>query len=264
MAGSRVREFLRMNPREFFGSKVEEDPNGFIDEVYKVLAIMGVTSVEKVELAAYQLKDVAQIWYEQWKYARPVETGLIVWEVLKLVFLDRFFPRKLREAKVEEFINLKQSSMSDKEYAFKFSLFSMYAPYMEANLRDMMSRFLTGVSELVEEECRTEMLGMANTRANARRDEEGNMDQKVPHQVPHQAPRQALIDPMGENVTHVEFRSTMKLLAQALAMQANREVVALANPIREITASRMRELFRMNPQEFYGSKMGEDPNRFID
>ena len=58
---SRVRDFTRMNPPEFHGSKVDEDPQAFIDEVGKVVTIMGVTSVEKAELAAYQLKGVAQI-----------------------------------------------------------------------------------------------------------------------------------------------------------------------------------------------------------
>jgi len=62
---SRIRDCTRMNPPTFFGSKVEEDPQGFIDEVFKVLDAMGVTSQEKAELAAYQLKDVAQIWFEQ-------------------------------------------------------------------------------------------------------------------------------------------------------------------------------------------------------
>ncbi|WMV32655.1 hypothetical protein MTR67_026040, partial [Solanum verrucosum] len=62
---SRVRDFTRMNPPEFHGSKVEKDPQEFIDEVYKVLMIMGVMSVEKEELAAYQLKGVAQIWFSQ-------------------------------------------------------------------------------------------------------------------------------------------------------------------------------------------------------
>ncbi|MDV3190800.1 MAG: hypothetical protein Q8838_02735 [Candidatus Phytoplasma australasiaticum] len=48
-----------MNPPEFYGSKVDEDPQEFIDEVYKVLSIMGANSEEKAELAAYQLKRVA-------------------------------------------------------------------------------------------------------------------------------------------------------------------------------------------------------------
>ncbi|XP_049399690.1 uncharacterized protein LOC125863705 [Solanum stenotomum] len=108
MDTSRVREVLKMNPPEFYGSKVEEDPNGFIEEVYKVLAIIGVTSRDRAELAAYQLKDVARI---------------------------RFFPRELREAKMEEFINLKQGNMNVNEYALKFTLLSKYAPSLAANPR---------------------------------------------------------------------------------------------------------------------------------
>ena len=44
---TRVRDFTRMNTLEFHGSKVEEDPQEFIDDVYKVLMIMRVTSMEK-------------------------------------------------------------------------------------------------------------------------------------------------------------------------------------------------------------------------
>ncbi|TMX04366.1 hypothetical protein EJD97_009392, partial [Solanum chilense] len=34
---SSVRDFTRMNPPTFYGSKVEKDPQGFIDEVFKVM-----------------------------------------------------------------------------------------------------------------------------------------------------------------------------------------------------------------------------------
>ena len=37
MGITRVLEFLRMNLIEFYDSKVEKDPNGFINEVYKVI-----------------------------------------------------------------------------------------------------------------------------------------------------------------------------------------------------------------------------------
>ena len=47
---SRLREFVRMNPPIFLGSKVGEDTQKYIDEVYKIVHAMGVTSREKVEL----------------------------------------------------------------------------------------------------------------------------------------------------------------------------------------------------------------------
>lgn len=58
---SRVRDFTKMNPPEFYGSKMEEYPQEFIDEIYKVLVIIGVNSEDKVGLVAYQLKGLVQI-----------------------------------------------------------------------------------------------------------------------------------------------------------------------------------------------------------
>uniref|UniRef100_M1DCG5 Gag-pol polyprotein n=1 Tax=Solanum tuberosum TaxID=4113 RepID=M1DCG5_SOLTU len=51
-----------MNPPIFLGSKVNEDSQEFFKEVYKIVEAMGVTFIEKDELAGYQLKDVAQVW----------------------------------------------------------------------------------------------------------------------------------------------------------------------------------------------------------
>ena len=58
-----LKDFSRINPPNFYGSKVDENPQEFIDEVYKILYAMGVSSSEKVELAKYQLKDMDQTWY---------------------------------------------------------------------------------------------------------------------------------------------------------------------------------------------------------
>ncbi|TMW87254.1 hypothetical protein EJD97_020207 [Solanum chilense] len=62
---SRLRDFARMNPPIFLVSKVGEDPQEFLDGVYRIFSAMRVTSKGKVELASYQLRDVSQIWYTQ-------------------------------------------------------------------------------------------------------------------------------------------------------------------------------------------------------
>ncbi|WMV25450.1 hypothetical protein MTR67_018835, partial [Solanum verrucosum] len=72
----RVGDFTIMNPPEFHGSKVE-DPQEFIDEIYKIVEIMGVSMEEKTKLAAYQLKGVVQVRFNQWKEKRVIDAGLV-------------------------------------------------------------------------------------------------------------------------------------------------------------------------------------------
>ena len=64
----------------------------------------------------------------------------------------------MREAKVEEFINLKQGYMTVREYSLKFVKLSRYATSLVSKNRDEMSRFLTGITRDLEEECRAAML----------------------------------------------------------------------------------------------------------
>ena len=92
-----------------------EDPQEFLDGVYKLLSALGVTSSEKTKLDLYQLREVAQVWYTQWKDKRPVESGPIEWEEFKEAFLRKHFPCERRKVKVEEFINLNQGNMSVEE-----------------------------------------------------------------------------------------------------------------------------------------------------
>ena len=105
-----------MNPPTFYGSKVEEDPKEFIDEIYKIFYAMGLNIREKAELSTYQLKDVAQVWYVQWRNNRPLRGSSPTWEIFKKAFFDRFFPREIRESKVVDFINHRQGGMSVHEY----------------------------------------------------------------------------------------------------------------------------------------------------
>lgn len=83
---------------------------------------MGVSLGESANLAAYQLKWVGQTSYKQWKEDRGGDAGLLEWDEFVATFIHRFFPLKLRETKVHEFINLKQGEMTVREYSLKLSL----------------------------------------------------------------------------------------------------------------------------------------------
>ena len=63
----KLHDFTRTNPTIFTGSKTLQDPQKFMDEEHKILVAMGATHTEKVELAFYQPKNVAQSWCKMWQ-----------------------------------------------------------------------------------------------------------------------------------------------------------------------------------------------------
>ena len=74
---SRFRDVTKMKHPMFLRSKVNEEPKDIFDKVYKILYSMGVISKEKVELASYTLKDMAQILYTQQRDNRALIAGTI-------------------------------------------------------------------------------------------------------------------------------------------------------------------------------------------
>ncbi|XP_015084242.1 uncharacterized protein LOC107027652 [Solanum pennellii] len=114
--------FCSDEPPEFLRSQIGEDPQNFIDEVKKTFK---VTGNDRLDLASYQLQDVAHIWFTRWKENRGENATPMTWEYFIGAFLYKFFPREFREAKAHEFMNLRQGSMLVQEYELKFTqLFS--------------------------------------------------------------------------------------------------------------------------------------------
>ena len=74
----------------------------------------------------------------------PLSGYPLTWEIFKKSFLDRFIPREIREAKVVEFINLRQGGMSVHEDSFKFTKLSKYAPSLVFDPIDEMNHFVMG------------------------------------------------------------------------------------------------------------------------
>lgn len=64
---------------------------------------------------------------------------------------------ELRERKIQEFINLRQGSMSVKEYSLKFTKLSKHTPTTVVDSRYQMNKFIMGISDLVVNNCRSAM-----------------------------------------------------------------------------------------------------------
>ena len=118
-----------MNPPISTGAKTPLDPQEIIDEVHKILVSMGYTIIKKAEFASYQLKHISKTWYKIWQDSRVLGGVPVTWELFKTKILERFFPREMREGKVDEFINLKQGSMKVGEYSLMFLKLPRYVTF---------------------------------------------------------------------------------------------------------------------------------------
>lgn len=53
---TKISQFMRLSPHIFSGTKVEKDPQGFIDEIENIFIIMHALEIEDVELTSYQFE----------------------------------------------------------------------------------------------------------------------------------------------------------------------------------------------------------------
>nr|XP_016440855.1 PREDICTED: uncharacterized protein LOC107766570 [Nicotiana tabacum] len=124
---------------------------GFIGENQKVLEGRESKSQEKLgintKLVVYQLKDVANTWYETWEESRGEDADPATWKEFADAFFEHFIPIEVLEAKALEFERLRQNDMSVNEYYLKFVSLANYAPEMVRDMRARVRWFVLGLSD---------------------------------------------------------------------------------------------------------------------
>ena len=61
-----------------------------------------------------------------------------------------------------------------------------------------------------------------------------------------------------------ENKEALIALAQSVTTQINLSMVSRVNVVESTMTSRLRYFVRINPPIFHGSKLGEDPQEFLD
>ena len=89
-------------------------------QVEKVLEAMEITSdTTRIRLAAFQLEGEAQMWWNWAKTSRDLEA--MTWAEFHDLFMGKYFPDTARHAKAQEFLELKQGTMTVLEYMARFT-----------------------------------------------------------------------------------------------------------------------------------------------
>ncbi|XP_057972832.1 uncharacterized protein LOC131160983 [Malania oleifera] len=98
----------------------------------ELLTILHCTKEQKVQYATFKLVGEAKRWWRLVKLIEKQRLGptVITWSHFKEVFFDQYFPAATWAAKVEEFLQLTQGSMTIQQYATKFVELSRFTSHM--------------------------------------------------------------------------------------------------------------------------------------
>ena len=117
-------------------------------QIEKVLKAMEITSdTTRIRLATFQLEGEAQVW---WKWARTYrDLEAMTWAKFQELFMGMYFPDTARHAKAQEFLELKQRTMSVMEYVARFTKLARFADDYVATDMAKVRRFENGLKSSI-------------------------------------------------------------------------------------------------------------------
>ena len=123
-----LERFHKFRPPRFNGTGGEEEAEKWIDAMNDIYDALQYSEARKVAFGKFQLEGSAKSWWriieEKWNQEGRQHT----WSTFLEKFRKKYIPTVIREKKEEEFMYLKQRTMSVVEYEEKFIQLSKYAP----------------------------------------------------------------------------------------------------------------------------------------
>ncbi|KAA0060066.1 DNA/RNA polymerases superfamily protein [Cucumis melo var. makuwa] len=139
-----IERLKKLGATVFEGSTDPADVENWLNMLEKCFDVMNCPEERKVRLATFLLQKEAEGW---WKsiLARRSDARALDWQTFRGIFEDKYYPSTYCEAKRNEFLGLKQGSLSVAEYERKYTELSRYADVIVASESDRCRRFERGL-----------------------------------------------------------------------------------------------------------------------
>ena len=122
---SNLRRFRAHHPPTYTGGGDPMVAEHWFMQIEKVLEAMEITSdTTRIRLAAFQLEGEAQVWWNWAKTSRDLEA--MTWAEFQELFMGKYFPDTARYVKAQEFLELRQGTMTVMEYMVRFTELALF------------------------------------------------------------------------------------------------------------------------------------------
>ena len=141
---SNLQRFRAHHPPTFTGGGDPMVADHWFMQIEKVLEAMEITSdTTRIRLAAFQLEGEAQVWWNWAKTSRDLEA--MTWAEFQELFMGKYFSDTARHAMAQEFLELKQGTMTVMEYVARFTELARFADDYVATDMAKVRRFENGL-----------------------------------------------------------------------------------------------------------------------
>ena len=141
---SNLQRFRAHHPPTFTGGGDLMVADHWFMQIEKVLEAMEIISdMTRIRLAAFQLEGEAQVWWNWAMTSRDLEA--MTWAEFQDLFMGKYFPDIAWHAKAQEFLELKQGTMTVMEYVDRFTELARFADDYVATDMAKVRRFKNGL-----------------------------------------------------------------------------------------------------------------------
>ncbi|KAA0067812.1 reverse transcriptase [Cucumis melo var. makuwa] len=139
-----IERLKKLGATVYEGSTDPADAENWLNMLEKCFDVMNCPEERKVRLATFLFQKEAERW---WKsiLARCSDARALDWQTFRGIFEDKYYPSTYCESKRDEFLGLKQGSLSVVEYERKYIELSQYADVILAFEIDRCRRFERGL-----------------------------------------------------------------------------------------------------------------------
>ena len=142
---SNLQRFRAHHPSIFTGGGDPMVADHWFMQVEKVLEAMKITSdTTRIRLVAFQIEGEAQVWWNWENTSRDLEA--MTWAEFHDLFMGKYFSDTTRHAKAQEFLELKQGTMTVLEYVARFTELACFADDHVATDMTKVRRFENGLN----------------------------------------------------------------------------------------------------------------------
>ena len=144
----KLTKFKKFAPPTFKEAKTPAEAEEWLNELEIILEVLKTEEEDKIPFTEFLLRGDAREWWKTEKSSR--KGAKIFWTDFKEIFLSCYFPTSICEQKEQEFLYLKQGSMTVMQYDQKFRKLARFAPGLVATEKERVKRFILGLKPIIQ------------------------------------------------------------------------------------------------------------------